>query len=209
MRRNFDVDAQKLRRKLERQGFVGGHTDRKDHVKVPIKSPDEAERSLNVFLMMLPQETHVDEKMLGPDQGDDSPFNPHSITDARERISQTIIQRRGQKDFRDALIEAYGGRCAITGCEVRDVLEAAHIYPYRGPDTNKVSNGLLLRADLHTLFDCNLIYIDPATLTVVVRPKLLLSEYGAYHGQCLRPPNDPPSQAPSREALRLRRVNRT
>ncbi len=142
--------------------------------------------------------------LIGPNQGDDSPFDPTGIIDARERISQTIAQRRGQKVFRDTLIAAYDGRCAITGCDVLDVLEAAHIHPYRGPDTNKVTNGLLLRADLHTLFDCDLIDIDPETLTVIVTPKLRGSEYGALHGRPLRAPKAP-SQAPSPEALRTRK----
>src|SRR5262245_9271658 len=70
--------------------------------------------------------------------------------------------------------------CAITGCSVRDVLEAAHIHPYRGRERNKVANGLLLRADLHTLFDCGLIAIDAATMTVIVTPSLQNSEYAAF-----------------------------
>jgi putative restriction endonuclease len=88
-------------------------------------------------------------------------FDPKNVVDARKLISRTIAQRRGQRTFRDSLIAAYGSKCVISGCGVLDVLEAAHIYPYRGPATNKVSNGLLLRADLHTLFDCNLIAVDP------------------------------------------------
>ena len=85
------------------------------------------------------------------------PFDPSSIKDAQERISRTIAQRRSQPAFRNALLDAYDRKCAITGCEVVEVLEAAHIYPYRGPDTSKVVNGLLLRADVHTLFDSGLI----------------------------------------------------
>ncbi|WP_336979879.1 HNH endonuclease signature motif containing protein [Altererythrobacter fulvus] len=56
---------------------------------------------------------------------------------------------------------AYEGRCAISGCDVREVLEAAHIMPYLGEETNDVRNGLLLRADLHTLFDLGLLKIGP------------------------------------------------
>ena len=86
-----------------------------------------------------------------PGEVDDDGFDPSNIEDARKRISRMIAQRRGQSAFRNNLFDAYGGRCAITGCEVPDVLEAAHIFPYRGEDTNKVVNGLLLRADVHTL----------------------------------------------------------
>ena len=52
------------------------------------------------------------------------------------------------------------------GCDVVAVLKATHIMPYRGEETNHPSNGLLLRADLHTLFDVGLLTIDPKTMTV-------------------------------------------
>lgn len=142
-----------------------------------------------------------------PDAADEAPFDSSSVVDARQKILRSIAQRRGQRAFRDSLINAYGGRCAITGCDVLDVLEAAHIFPYLGPDTNKVDNGLLLRADLHTLFDCSLIGIDPTTLTVVVSEKLRASEYGALHGRALRP-SRLPAQAPSADALQQRRALR-
>ena len=90
---------------------------------------------------------------------DETLFDPTNIADARERISRSITLRRGQRLFRNDLIVAYAGKCAVTNCSVIDVLEAAHIHPYRGPDTNKVPNGLLLRSDIHTLFDCGLLAI--------------------------------------------------
>lgn len=140
---------------------------------------------------------------LGADEGDDAPFDPSNLQDARDRILRSIAQRRGQSEFRRALIVAYGGRCAITGCDVLDVLEAAHIYPYRGPATNRVSNGLLLRADIHTLFDCGLIQIEPGTLTISVASSLQASSYGDLHGQRLSLPLMA-SQAPNEDAVRLR-----
>ena len=126
--------------------------------------------------------------IISSDAADSESFDPASVEDARKRILRSIAQRRGQRAFRDSLIAAYEGRCAITGCSIRDVLEAAHIYPYRGPDTNKVTNGLLLRADLHTLFDSGLIAIDSTTMTLVVAPHLQDSEYAAFHGSRLRAP---------------------
>ena len=139
-----------------------------------------------------------------PTAADEEVFDPTSVEDARGRIWRSITQRRGQKPFRDDLIIAYGGRCAITGCSVLDVLEAAHIYPYRGPETNKVTNGLLLRADVHILLDCGLLAIDSKTMTVLVAPQLRDTEYGALHGRPLcAPPN--PAQQPSAKALRVKR----
>jgi len=118
-----------------------------------------------------------------PESADDSPFDPTSVKDARKRTLRAIFQRRGQKRFRDALLAAYSGNCMVTRCSCSHVLEAAHIHPYRGPDTNKVTNGLLLRADIHTLFDAGLIAIDPDSMTVVVAAELKHSEYGTLHGE--------------------------
>ncbi|MYA28987.1 MAG: DUF3427 domain-containing protein [Nitrospira sp. SB0666_bin_27] len=137
-----------------------------------------------------------------PTAADADGFDPMSVEDAREWISSSITQRRGQKRFRDDLISSYNGQCAITGCSVLDVLEAAHIYPYRGPDTNRVTNGLLLRSDIHTLFDCGLLAIDPDAMTVLVSPQLRESEYGALHGRSLCLPESP-AQQPSTEALKM------
>lgn len=120
---------------------------------------------------------------IDPDLADDEAFDPSEVNDARERVLRTIAKRRGQKLFRDKLFKAYGGKCAISGCAVTDVLEAAHIYPYRGDHTNVASNGLLLRSDLHTLFDCGLLEIDPMTMRVALSEALLGSEYKAFDGR--------------------------
>lgn len=148
------------------------------------------------------QRKHDSTFRVAPTAADADDFDPTSVEDARKRISRSITQRRGQKRFRDDLIAAYNGQCAITGCSVLDVLEAAHIYPYRGPDTNKVTNGLLLRSDVHTLFDCGLLAVDSKTMTVLVAPQLRDSEYGALH-RCKLCVPESPSQQPSNEALNV------
>ena len=89
-------------------------------------------------------------------------FDPKDYADARLRIIASIARRQGQANFRRQLMNAYSGRCAITDCAVAQVLEAAHIAPYWGPKTNDVRNGLLLRADIHTLFDLKMISVDVA-----------------------------------------------
>ncbi len=98
----------------------------------------------------------------------DGHFDPSDSADARERALRSIVQRRGRTTFRNALLRAYGGCCAVTGCDLPDALEAAHIAPYLGGHTDDVSNGLLLRADIHTLFDLHLIAFDPDTRQVRV-----------------------------------------
>lgn len=139
--------------------------------------------------------------IISAQDADHEPFDPENIEDARERVSVTIAQRRGQKAFRDALIDAYSGRCAITGCAVLDVLEAAHIVPYRGPATNRVDNGLLLRADIHTLFDCGLLSVDPLKYMVVIADSLTGTAYSRLAGRRLRIPAEPECQ-PSADTLK-------
>lgn len=92
---------------------------------------------------------------------DAAPFDPKSDKDGRKKIKQMVAIRQGQSNFRNELLAAYGGQCALTGCRVEEVLQAAHIKGYLGHDeTNYVTNGLLLRADIHTLFDLGIIKID-------------------------------------------------
>lgn len=102
--------------------------------------------------------------------------------DARVWAMRAVTQRRGQPLFRAKLLDAYGGRCAITGCSALEVLEAAHVLPYKGAHTNRLDNGLLLRADLHTLFDCHLLWITPVH-TVALAPSLLTTDYAALQGK--------------------------
>jgi len=115
-------------------------------------------------------------------------FDPKNIVDARALILAAIVQRQGQPKFRKDLLKAYGGACAITKCNFEAVLEAAHISPFKGSSTNKVQNGLLLRADIHTLFDKGLIAIDTSNWTILVNHKLERTEYGALKGQRLNLP---------------------
>jgi hypothetical protein len=131
------------------------------------------------------------------------PFDPHDERDGRRRVMAGLVRRQGQSNFRRELLHAYDGQCAITGWAVPDVLEAAHVLPYRGEHTNYVSNGLLLRSDLHVLFDLHLIEIDPDTYSVLVDSSLADTPYGEMHGQKLRLPVDI-SLRPSPECLRLR-----
>jgi hypothetical protein len=130
-------------------------------------------------------------------------FSPASLNDARVRVSRSIATRQGQPKFRMALLKVYGGRCAITGCAVIELLEAAHIVPYMGEPTNDVRNGLLLRADIHTLFDLGLLTIDPDSWTVKIASVLDDTEYAPLAGVSVRLPSGVAAQ-PSTEALRLR-----
>lgn len=74
----------------------------------------------------------------------------------------TILQTRlGQGSFRIAVADAYNRSCAVTTEHSLPVLEAAHIRQYSDGGSHQVSNGLLLRADLHRLFDRGYVTVDP------------------------------------------------
>jgi hypothetical protein len=128
-------------------------------------------------------------------------FDPADVIDARDIILAAGARRQGQAGFRRALLKAYDGRCAVTGTTVPWVLEAAHITPYLGTQTNHVTNGLLLRADIHTLFDLRLLRIEPETHRVRVSEGLKGTPYGELDGQVIAP-TVKHSQRPSPAALR-------
>ena len=131
-------------------------------------------------------------------EGDE--FNPLEVDDSRERQIAEVVRRRGQAKFRAALVAAYQGKCVVTGCDAIDALEAAHRSPYRGAQTTHLQNGLLLRADLHTLFDLGMKAIDSLTNKVVIADAFVATSYADLAGRAVAGPIDP-SYAPSREAL--------
>jgi hypothetical protein len=131
-------------------------------------------------------------------------LEPQNSKDGRQAIIDTIIRRRGHPAFRQALLEAYDHRCAITSFGAADALEAACIVPFRGKFTHHPSNGLLLRADIHTLFDLGKIAIDTGTMTVVMTDDLMQTNYRILAGRPLRYPREE-AHRPSTEGLDLHR----
>lgn len=126
-------------------------------------------------------------------------FDPSSVEDGRKKIWAQVRRRQGQPSFRRKLIRAYDGRCAISGCPLQDLLEAAHIRPYLGAETNITPNGLLLRADIHTLFDLGLISIA-TDHSILVSEKLIGTDYNGFGASKLRVPQLA-SDMPSENAL--------
>lgn len=127
----------------------------------------------------------------------DGEFDPTNVADGRSQTLALVRLRQGQPKFRRDLIKAYGGRCAITGCAFLPLLEAAHIHPYMGKETNHVTNGLLLRADVHTLFDLGLMAIKPDG-TLDVCSSLDGTEYATLKVQVVP---ETVSKRPSADAL--------
>jgi putative restriction endonuclease len=71
-----------------------------------------------------------------------------------------LPQRVGQRSFQAVVLDRYRGRCAVTGDRIRPVLEAAHIRPLSSGGEHRIDNGLLLRSDVHTLFDAGYLGVD-------------------------------------------------
>lgn len=131
-------------------------------------------------------------------------FEPTDLIDARKRVAASIVRRRGQPRFRQELLKAYKGKCVVTGYNAIDALEAAHIIQYLGPDTNHITNGLLLRSDIHTLFDLHLISVDTSTMTLVISPTLAGTSYHYLAGKVILLP-DYKALCPNTKALDLHR----
>jgi hypothetical protein len=128
-------------------------------------------------------------------------FDPRNSKDGRRKIIRAINLRRGQPAFRKKILEAYNHQCALTKCDCVEALEAAHISPYRGGHTNHVQNGILLRSDIHTLFDIGLMGFAPNSHKVVLSSALRASRYGILKGRRLSAPSRN-EYRPNEEALR-------
>jgi hypothetical protein len=111
--------------------------------------------------------------------------NEPAAEDEKMHALRLIRARRGQAEFRNALRERYGDHCLVSGCRLLDIVEAAHINPYRSERDHHATNGLLLRADLHTLFDLDLLGIAPVTLRVSLHPAARRAGYEQFEGVVL------------------------
>jgi len=86
-----------------------------------------------------------------------------AIADIENRLGQEYLTRGrlGQGAFRVLVTSAYDRRCALTGERTLPVLQAAHIRPFTDRGPNRTNNGLLLRSDLHILFDRGYLTVTP------------------------------------------------
>jgi len=122
-----------------------------------------------------------------------------------------IVPRLGQGAFRVAVTEAYGRQCAISDGKVLPALDAAHIKPYGEGGLHMKSNGVLLRKDIHSVFDAGYATIDQ-NFRFFVSPKVKEifdngEEYRRLHGKILRLPGRK-SDWPDRDLLRWHNDNR-
>jgi len=122
------------------------------------------------------------------------PAGPLVGRDSADRYGAPMLvtPRLGQGTFRIAVTDAYERRCVITGERTLPVLEAAHIRPYASGGQHDIANGLLLRSDLHTLFDRGYVTVTPERRFEVsrrIREEFSNGkDYYRLHGQEVRAP---------------------
>jgi putative restriction endonuclease len=128
----------------------------------------------------------------------------HAIAEDRYGPPMLVHPRLGQGAFRVEVLEAYARRCAVTGERTLPALDAAHIRPYAELGPHRVENGLLLRKDLHALFDAGYVTVTPSFELRVSRQIRAQFENGrdyyAFDGKELQVPAVP-AMRPSIEFL--------
>lgn len=125
---------------------------------------------------------------------------------AVEFASREVRQRLGQGGFRSNALRAYNNTCAFSGCQEASVLQAAHIIPVGAGGSHDLSNSLLLRADLHNLFDLGQITVS-AELTIAVDPNVTDRAYRRLDGKSLHLPTGIPRAALKKGFASHRRVH--
>jgi hypothetical protein len=110
--------------------------------------------------------------------------------------------RKGQPKFRKNLLKLYDGKCAITNCNISQVLEAAHIIKHSKSGINHSKNGILLRSDIHSLFDLKKIRINPNNNHVEVDRTLKDSIYWKYNNKIINSRID--GQFPGKNYLEMK-----
>jgi putative restriction endonuclease len=103
-----------------------------------------------------------------------------------------VRPRLGQGAFRVMVTDAYGRRCVVTGERTLPALEAAHIKPFAEGGSHDRTNGLLLRRDIHALFDSGYVTVTPdLKFNVSRRIKEEFKngrDYYQLHGRPVAPP---------------------
>jgi putative restriction endonuclease len=90
------------------------------------------------------------------------PYAPGpGFEEARYGEPTLIRPRLGQGTFRVMVTDMYSRRCAVTGERTLPALDAAHIRPYADGGDHETRNGLLLRRDIHSLFDAGYVTVTP------------------------------------------------
>jgi hypothetical protein len=138
----------------------------------------------NNFEIIVVKKSGIDAKIavikeIAEAQNDDPVYQPYA-----RKI------RKGQPALRRKLLRVYSNQCCISRTGPENVLQAAHIEPHFKKGNNHSTNALLLRSDIHDLFDDGLILIEPKTLKVFIHPSLDGTVYQEFAGKNLLPRSD-------------------
>ncbi|BDP42598.1 hypothetical protein DAETH_25670 [Deinococcus aetherius] len=112
---------------------------------------------------------------------EERPATAAAVDTPRFGAPRIVRPRLGQGAFRALVTEAYARRCAVTGEKTLPVLEAAHVQPYAEGGPHDVSNGLLLRSDLHRLYDQGYVTVDPDERRLLVSRRIREEFHNGRH----------------------------
>ena len=109
-----------------------------------------------------------------------------SIVDSRAKVQKYTTKR--SKRFFKKLVKIHGHECMISGCRAKALLQGAHIHEFRADSDDHKTNGLLLRIDLHKLYDMSLLGINPKNYAIVIADAVIQDdpEYAKYNGKILK-----------------------
>jgi hypothetical protein len=109
----------------------------------------------------------------------ESDASGHKIRKTRVRV--------GQSKFRKEMLNQFGEICALSGLSHLNGLDAAHLYSYAAIGEHHYNGGLLLRKDLHKLFDLGLIAINVSSMKIILASSLQkIGQYKDLHGSTLK-----------------------
>jgi len=170
-----------------------------------IQVPDSFARNI-VSFKSYPTEEQDGRRLWDAVQGKLTSAVPSGFAEAQARYGEPALikPRLGQGAFRILVTDSYRRRCAITGERTLPALDAAHIRPFAEGGSHEASNGILMRRDVHSLFDLGYVTISPAMKFEV--SKKIREEfengrhYYALHGASVALPDDP-KRLPDRAAL--------
>lgn len=108
-------------------------------------------------------------------------FIKEAKDDELNKIQVWINQRKNQSKFKLNLLKKYNSQCLISKIKIPELIEAAHIYPHSKSGQNNIANGILLRSDLHILFDYGFLSINLENFKVIIDKSLEKTEYQKFH----------------------------
>jgi len=180
------------------EAWIPQPTDWQPRTQVPVKYDLAAGEGHRVWQACLTQAASLDGGTVAPERGSVAEHGP------RYGDPRMVQPRLGQATFRIAVLDAYARACAVTEEHSLPALEASHIRSYADDGPHDIRNGLLLRADLHRLFDTGYLTVTPE-LRLEVGSRLRGDynngrSYYPLHGARLQVPREP-SYRPDKEFL--------